>query len=143
MSTVLSTPTSVRFGDHLLHEVRGLRIVQGDAFAVDTAILGGKVDAIWDRAALVAIQPRDRERYVAALKRVLTDDGVILLVTFAYDHTRLDGPPWSIDGDEVERLFGADFTIEAGLCQAEPPGPRFIAAGITDVEETAWILRRR
>jgi len=133
----------VRFGDYILHEVRGLRILQGDAFAVDTAIVGGKVDAVWDRAALVAIQPKDRERYVAALKHVLAAEGVILLVTFAYDHTRLDGPPWSIDGAEVERLFGADFTIEAGLRRAEPPRPRFTEAGITEVEEAAWILRRR
>ena len=140
---LLPKPTSVRFGNAVLHEVKGLRIVQGDAFAVDTAQLGGKVDAVWDRAALVAIPPADRERYVAALLRVLADDGVIVLVTFAYDQTKLDGPPWSISRAEVERLFGAHFTIEDGLRRAEPPGPRFVAAGVAAVEEAAYVLRRR
>jgi len=136
-------PTSVVFGDVVLHEVPGLRIVQGDAFAVDTAILGGSVDAVWDRAALVAIDPDRRADYVTALKRVLTRDGVIVLVTFSYDQAKMDGPPWSIDRAEVERLFGADFTIEAGVRRAEAPGPRFVAAGISDVEEGSFVLRRR
>lgn len=136
-------PTSVIFGDVVLHDVPGLRIVQGDAFAADTASLGGSVDAVWDRAALVAIDPDRRADYVTALKRVLAKDGVIVLVTFSYDQAKLDGPPWSIDGAEVERLFGADFTIEAGERRAEAPGPRFQAAGITDVEERSFVLRRR
>lgn len=135
--------TSVVFGDVVLHEVPGLRIVQGDAFAVDTAMLGGSIDAVWDRAALVAIDPDRRGDYVAALKRVLAKDGVIVLVTFSYDQAKLDGPPWSIDRAEVERLFGADFVIEDGVRRAEPPGPRFQAAGVDDVEERSFVLRRR
>ncbi len=138
-----AAPTSVVFGDVVLHEVPGLRIVQGDAFAVDTAKLGGTVDAVWDRAALVAISPARRADYVAALKRVLAPDGVIVLVTFTYDQTKMDGPPWSIDAAEVERLFGADFTIETGVRRSEPAGPRFVEAGIHDVREASFVLRRR
>lgn len=139
----VGVPTSTAFGGYVLHDVRGLRVVQGDAFGVDSAVLGGKVDAVWDRAALVAVEPRDRERYVAALQRVLAEDGVIVLVTFTYDQTKLDGPPWSIDRAEVERLFGADFEIVDGVRRAEAPGPRFVAAGVVDVEERSFVLRRR
>lgn len=136
-------PTSARMGDVVLHEVAGLRIVQGDAFALSTAELGGRVDAIWDRAALVAIDPDRRLDYARTLRRVLADNGLMVLVTFAYDQSKLPGPPWSVDAAEVERVFGADFVVEQAAIRPEPVGPRFAAAGITAVNEHVFFLRPR
>lgn len=134
-------PTSVRMGDVALHEVPGLRVVQGDALTLDTAALGGRVDAVWDRAALVAIDPDRRADYARALRRVLADDGVVVLVTFAYDQALLPGPPWSVDADEVQRVFGAMFTVELAATRPESPGARFAAAGVNDVSECVFFLR--
>jgi thiopurine S-methyltransferase len=117
-------PTSVRMGDVVLHEVAGLRVVQGDAFGLDTAALGGRVDAIWDRAALVAIDPDRRDDYAKALRRVLADDGVIVLVTITYDQSTGPGPPWSVDAAEVERVFGSTFAIESGIIHPNGPDAR-------------------
>jgi thiopurine S-methyltransferase len=131
-----------RYPTVIVHESSGVRIIEGDAFAVDTFATGGLVDAVWDRAALVAIDPANRERYVEALLRVLRPRGVILLVTFSYDQQKLAGPPWSVSDDEVTRLFGATCTIERLLQRDEPPGPKFVEAGAT-VQESCFLLRRR
>jgi thiopurine S-methyltransferase len=131
-----------RYPTVTVHESSGVRIIEGDAFAVDTFATGGLVDAVWDRAALVAIDPANRERYVEALLRVLRPRGVILLVTFSYDQQKLLGPPWSVSDDEVTRLFGPTCTIERLLQRDEPPGPKFVEAGAT-VQESCFLLRRR
>jgi thiopurine S-methyltransferase len=131
-----------RYPTVTVHESSGVRIIEGDAFAVDTFATGGLVDAIWDRAALVAVDPANRERYVEALLRVLRPRGVILLVTFSYDQEKLAGPPWSVSDDEVTRLFGPSCTIERLQQRAEPPGPKFVEAGIT-ATESCFLLRRR
>jgi thiopurine S-methyltransferase len=131
-----------RYPTVTIHETSGVRVIEGDACAVDTFATGGLVDAIWDRAALVAIDPNDRERYVAALLRVLRPGGVILLVTFGYDQSKLPGPPWSVSDDDVHTLFGSSCTIERLQQRDEPPGPKFVEAGAS-VQESCFLLRRR
>lgn len=138
-----ATPTSTRVNELVLHETRGLRIVQGDAFAVDSFATGGRVDAVWDRAALVAIDPKDRPRYVEALLRVLVPGGVILLVTFTYDQSKLPGPPWSVPDDEVHALFGASCSVEKLAARNEQPGPKFVEAGATSLVESVFLLTKR
>lgn len=68
------------------------------------------VDAIMDRAALVALLPADRERYVAVLRSLLAVGGRILLETL--EHDAGSGPPNSVDEAEVAALFGKSFSIE-------------------------------
>ncbi len=68
------------------------------------------VDAIMDRAALVALLPADRERYVATLRSLLAVGGRILLETM--EHDAGSGPPHSVDEVEVAALFGKSFSIE-------------------------------
>lgn len=138
-----ATPTSTRVNELVLHETRGIRIVQGDAFAVDSFATGGRVDAIWDRAALVAVDPKDRPRYVEALSRVLLPGGVILLVTFAYDQSKLPGPPWSLADGEVDALFSGGFAIERLAARDEAPGPKFVEAGVTSLVESVFLLTKR
>ena len=138
-----AVPRSTRVNELVLHETRGIRIVQGDAFAVDSFATGGRVDAVWDRAALVAVDPKNRTRYVEALQRVLVPGGVILLVTFAYDQTKLSGPPWSVDDGEVDALFSAGFHIEKHATRGEARGPKFIEAGVTSLVESVFRLTKR
>jgi thiopurine S-methyltransferase len=138
-----AAPTSTRVNELVLHETRGIRIVQGDAFAIDAFATGGHVDAIWDRAALVAIDPKDRARYVEALLRVLVPGGVILLVTFTYDQAKVPGPPWSVTDDDVRTLFGATCTIEKLEARDEELGPKFVEAGVTSLVESAFLLTKR
>ncbi len=110
------------------HSVGGLTVLEGDAFALEPGHLGGPVDAIFDRAALVAVAPETRGLYVASLTRVLRPGGVLLLVTFDYDQTKVSGPPWAVSNAQVEALFGASYEVTLLEDRAGTGNARFAGA---------------
>lgn len=145
-------PTTSPLGAFQHHHVTAapglgrLDVLQGDALQVDAdvfAATGGKVDAVYDRAALVALHPSQREEYVRSLRRVLVPGGRVLLISFSYDQSKLDGPPWSVDEDVVRALFGADFDVAPLAVRDEELGPKFVAAGVTALHERCLLLTRR
>jgi thiopurine S-methyltransferase len=144
-----TTTTAGPFVHHHVAAAEGqgrLDVLQGDALAVDAdvfAAVGGPVDAIYDRAALVALHPSQREAYARSLRSVLNPGGRVLLVAFSYDQTKLDGPPWSIDDALATTLFGADFDVETLAVRDEELGPKFVAAGVTALHERCLLLTRR
>ncbi|MCB1624305.1 MAG: thiopurine S-methyltransferase [Pseudomonadales bacterium] len=115
---------------------------QGDIFDLTDEMLGA-VDAIFDRAALIALPAAMRERYVRHLAR-LTHPGVpTLLVTLEYDQTRMSGPPHSVLVNEVHRLYGADHTIEELECTDQLADmPRFRERGLDALTERVYQLVR-
>lgn len=87
-----------------------LQIYCCDIFQLDESILG-KFDAVWDRAALVAIYEEDRESYVELMKSLLAPD-FRYLVTVLQRARYTDEPPFSISVDLTKELFG-------NVCQLE------------------------
>jgi thiopurine S-methyltransferase len=81
------------------HGGEGLDIFVGDIFQL-TARKLGVVDAIYDRAALVAMPSGMRMRYVQHL-RALSGGAPQLLVTLEYDQSLADGPPFSVSAAEI------------------------------------------
>ena len=125
------------------HRTPGLSVLQGDALNLSPALVGGAIDVIFDRAALVALDPTSRQRYVDGLHSLLRPGGHILLIAFAYDQSRIAGPPWSIDAPTIESLFGERFAIETLAVRAEEGNPRFQAAGVQEMEERCcWLTRK-
>lgn len=93
------------------HKAVGYHLIVGDFFALNKSQIG-KVDCVYDRAALVALPPEMRDQYVEKLQNLLESKTEILLVTFSYDQSKRDGPPFSIDQQEVERLYSSWCQIE-------------------------------
>lgn len=120
-------------------------LLVGDAFALGEVVPSPHLplfDSAYDRASLVAIDPARRRDYVDTMYRVLRPGGTLLLVTFDYDQQALDGPPWSIDDALVHSLFASRFEVQPLEQRPAPVSPRFAAAGITEVREAAYLLRR-
>jgi len=118
----------------LRYQARGVDVLVGDIFALPGTVLG-RVDAVFDRAALVALPGEMRTRYTRLLIE-LTNAARQLLVTYRYDQGLMDGPPFSISHAELRRHYGDryDLTsidgeeIEGGLKGTRP------------VWEEAWLL---
>lgn len=109
-----------------------ITIHQGDYFA-----LGGlHSDALYDRAALVALPPNLRPAYAAHTDRLLRDGAFRLLVTLDYDQSAIAGPPFSVPGDEVLRYWPRLELLERREAADEAP-PKFKAAGVR-LFETVW-----
>lgn len=97
--------------DYTCRASAGIEIYCGDFFNLTNTQIG-HVDAFYDRAALVALPPDQRGRYATHLLELLTSKSSGLLVTLDYNPEAMDGPPFPVSPDEVEKLFGQDFHIE-------------------------------
>ena len=88
------TPTISNLGDVKQYSAENIDIFVGDIFQVSGQMLGA-VNAIYDRAALVALPGEMRDRYSAHLIDI-TDTAPQLLISYNYDQTAMDGPPFAI-----------------------------------------------
>jgi len=71
----------------------------------------GQIDAVYDRAALVALPKDMRDRYTQHLVAI-TGNAPQLLIAFAYDQSLMDGPPFSVSSEEIDAHYAAHFDIE-------------------------------
>jgi thiopurine S-methyltransferase len=81
----------------------------GDIFKISPVMLG-TVDAVYDRAALVALPEDIRKLYTAQLM-TLTNHAPQLLICFEYDQSLHAGPPFSISADEVMQHYQASYEL--------------------------------
>ena len=86
-----------------------LDVFIGDFFAFNSTIMG-KIDAVFDRAALVALPEEMRKQYVAHLLS-LSDLCKQLLVCYEYSEGLLQGPPHSVNSDEVYMHYNKQMSI--------------------------------
>ena len=128
-------PEVTETGAHRRYSASGVEIFAGDIFELTAETLG-QVDAVYDRAALVALPEGMRERYAAHLAAI-TGRAPQLLVTFDYDQSVMDGPPFAVDEAGLRRCHGARFEIER-LAEAEVPGG---LKGVCPAIESAFLLR--
>ena len=118
-------------------ETTGLTIFIGNVFDLNRDALG-KVDAIYDRAALVALPEPMRNRYAAHLITV-TDAAPQLLVCYEYDQTLMNGPPFSVTETEVRQHFEGRYR----LTRLESLDVKGGLKGICPSRETIWLLEPR
>ena len=81
----------------------------GDFFDVSNVEIG-QIDAIYDRAALIALPPEMRARYAQHLIDI-TQGAVQLLVSYQYDQDSFQGPPFSVEAEEIEQLYASQYSI--------------------------------
>lgn len=87
------------------------RILCGDIFRLQSRHLEG-VEAVYDRASLVALNPQQRSDYAALLGRLLPSGCRVLLVAMDYAQEEMQGPPYCVAASELAALFGKDFDVE-------------------------------
>lgn len=129
-----------KYGRH--YTAGGIELVCGDAFALDAEILH-ECAAVFDRAALIALPPDMRTRYARELYARLPNGCRGLLVTLEYPQDEREGPPHSVQEDEVRALYAGDWRIdllERRPIPADHPG---FVAGVSRLDTAAYALHRR
>ncbi|XP_064137225.1 thiopurine S-methyltransferase isoform X3 [Loxodonta africana] len=71
----------------------------------------GQFDRFWDRGALVAINPGDRQRYADTMLSLTRKEFRYFLCVVSYDPTKHPGPPFYVPYAEIKRLFGTALSI--------------------------------
>lgn len=133
------TPELRAVGSHQALHGAGVTIVVADALAVTPEAVG-HFDAIYDRAALVALSPEQRRPYVQALRRLASPDARLLLVSV--DHDMPSGPPFSLPPADVATLTSGLFTMTLLDDQDVLPNElRFRERGATRLHEQIHLGR--
>lgn len=137
------SPSVKREGAFEVYRVGEIEIRCGDFFDLSSADLTG-VQAVYDRASLVALPPEMRQRYAAHLADLMPVAAQVLLITFDYPQAEMQGPPFAVNEDEVHRLYDARFEV-ASLVSKDvlAENERFQRAGLTRMSERVFNLRRR
>lgn len=99
------------FADHALapaidrgvYTAGDITVIARDWFAT-TPELVGRVDAVYDRAALIALPPELRPRYIAQVA-ALAPGTPTLTIALDYADGAFAGPPFSVDDAEVRRYY--------------------------------------
>ena len=134
-------PTIRRQGEFWVSEIDGLQLFCGDFFALRPEDVG-RIDAVYDRAALVALPPEMRIDYVALMASLLEPGSSTLLVAFDYPQHEMSGPPFSVQQSEIELLYRAWCEIE--LLAGEEALSRevhFRQRGLSRLSEQVYKLR--
>ncbi len=114
---------------------KNIDIFVGDIFDLSSKIVGA-IDAIYDRAALVALPEEMRLRYAAHLTDISRKSPQLLL-GYEYDQALMEGPPFSVDNEEVRRLYGENYDP---ILVASSNIPESFKAKFP-TNENVWLLR--
>jgi len=116
------------------YQADNMEIYVGNFFDLTSSDLG-KVDAVYDRASLIAL-PRDVRRQYAMHLTTITKQAPQLLVSLDYDQSQLTGPPFSVTGEEIQQLYDSHYQI-ALVKHTEVAGG---LKGKCQATENVWIL---
>lgn len=120
----------------------GLEIHAGDFFKLKQEYLGG-ARLVFDRAALIALPRAMRIDYADKMREILPLGSKIFLITTVFDQNQMSGPPFSVEDEEVFKLFGNGFEIKKIIFSEDPSLLGGLARrGLKKLAENVFFLTR-
>lgn len=130
-------PSISPLGKLLHYSANNIDIFVGDIFDLSSQILG-QVDAVYDRAALVALPYDMRTRYTAHLMEI-TNNAPQLLICYEYDQNDMEGPPFSISTEEIDQHYRSNYELILRGSNEVTGGLR----GQCLAKENVWVLKSK
>lgn len=125
------TPQITEMDNLKLYSAENIDIFVGDIFDLTPSILG-HIDAVYDRAALVALPLDIRSQYTTHICHI-TDNAQQLLLTFEYDKSTSNSPPFSVTKEEVASHYDGVFDIKILADNGEDYGIKELVFHLTPV----------
>ncbi len=94
-----------------IYRSKSIELWEGDFMKLPVAQVS-KLDAIYDKASIVALPADMRKMYAHKLLELCINRTQILLQTFTYDQDEMNGPPFSVNEEEIRQLFGHRFNLQ-------------------------------
>lgn len=117
-----------------------ITLFSGDFFYLNKSFLG-RVDAVYDRAALIALPFEMRKKYVSHLRNITNDSAPIFLITTDYPQEDMQGPPFSIGQTEVEALFKGQSIQQLYNKSIKSLPNHLVHKGLKKAEEQVYCIR--
>jgi thiopurine S-methyltransferase len=126
--------------DWVKYKSEKITIFCGDFFKLSKQTLG-RIDAVYDRAAFVALSEKIRKLYSQRLIQLMDSMTSMLLITTAYDQHEMEGPPFSISEAEVSNHCRPHFNIQKVYSKTlRLIPPHLHAKGLTKATEQTYVL---
>lgn len=104
-----------------------------------TSSFEGQFDVIWDKAALVVIDPTDRTKYASIIISLMAPGCKYLLDTMLYDPKQYTGPPFLVTEEHINSLFGSVCDIEC-LQEEDALTDEWADCGLDSLTEKVHLL---
>ncbi|CAM2961639.1 thiopurine S-methyltransferase [Legionella worsleiensis] len=127
--------------DFIVYESANIRIFCGDFFNMNRSILG-KIHAVYDRAALIALPKEMRIKYSEQITRLTTASTPILLLTTEYNQDEMQGPPFAVGKEEIITLYGTHFNVHQLYCKSFTIPDHLQEKGLTKATEQVYLMTR-
>lgn len=116
------------------YSTKNLDIFIGDIFDITIQMLG-PIDAIYDRAALIALPIEMRINYTKHLVEI-SKNAPQLVITVEYNQDTVAGPPFSISTNELNDHYASFYRLECLESLSIPGGLK----GKYKAQENVWLL---
>ncbi len=129
-------------GKFRVYSAERIQIYCGDYFALKPEYLTSVV-GVYDRAALIALPSELREKYVAHLYAIISQNCRLLLLTLNYPQLQISGPPFAVNQEEVRSLYEKGFDCQQLQCFDDLENePKFQRANVDFIEKATYCLRK-
>lgn len=120
-----------------------IELVQSDIFNVPPQIFAS-CDAIYDRAAIIALDPAQRQRYARRVYDHLPPGCRGLMITLEYPPEQMEGPPFSVSEEEVRTLLAEQWQIDL-LTRRDilADSPNFADQGLSALSTAVYRLHKQ
>ena len=106
-----------------------------DIFALSSDHIGS-VNAVYDKAALIALPADMRVQYSAQMYQ-LSANAPQFIITLTYDQSKKAGPPFSISSEQIQQYYGDNYHISELTSEPTSIG----SAPELMVTEHVWLLK--
>ena len=131
-----------------IYSSNNLHLIESDILLVDQATLSkigiSNLDAIYDRAALVAMPPELKSQYAEHCLSLLKPKGIILLIGYNSNLQAHQGPPFPIKEGSVEQWYqkaSAIQVLEHSIEEFDSDSP-MAQRGMQWIETTIWKITK-
>lgn len=116
-------------------------VLQGDFFALSARDIG-RVDAIYDKASMVAFPLAKRHAYLQQLARLTPDSPPILLIVVNYNQSKIEGPPFSWNKQALEAIFGTTYQLDQLAVKRRDAPPSLKQRGLDEYLEEVYMVKK-
>ncbi|MEL7832963.1 thiopurine S-methyltransferase [Fodinibius sp. Rm-B-1B1-1] len=119
-----------------VYKSSSLELWEGDFMKLPTKEIT-PIDLVYDKASIIALPPKMRPQYAQKILDLCGNTTRILLQTFEYIQEEMNGPPFSVDEKELQKLFGHNFRLQlmheqSKLEELEPFQQRGLSSYLTE-----------
>lgn len=129
-----------RYGRH--HVAGNIELICGDVFNLDAEILHA-CSAIFDRAAMIALPPDMRRCYTQEVYGKLPPGCKGLLITLEYPQADRDGPPFSVQENEVRPALETQWQVQLQERRPIPMEHPGFVKGASALNTAVYLLHKK